>query len=79
MTYTLARTSDTEYELRDDAGNVITTLSPPVTVPNDIIDAIINEEIPGASESPDQPATKGAVKSALKVLISRDWEVIDER
>jgi len=90
MTYTLARTTDTEYELRDDAGNVIATFSPPVKVPDDIIDAILDNEIKEAEREveedldipeKDKPAEKRrrSVKRPIRVIQKGDWEIVDER
>lgn len=68
MTYVLARITDTEYELRNDAGNVIKTFSPPVTTPNDIIDPILDDMGIGKPQA-----------EAFKVLFTGDWETVDER
>jgi len=68
MTYTLARISDDRYELRNKAGDVVDTFSPPVTVPDDIIDAILDDMGVGKPQ-----------REAFKVLFTRDWEVTDER
>lgn len=68
MTYTVARTTDTEYELRNDAGTVITTFSSPITLPHDIIDAILDDMGVGAPQ-----------REAFKVLFTGDWETVDER
>jgi len=68
MTYTLRRTADDNYDLEREDGTVVTSLSPPVTTPDDIVDAIL-----------DDMGIVAPQKEAFKLLFKQDWEIIDGR
>lgn len=68
MTYKLRRTSDSNFDLENDSGTVIASFTPPVTTPDDIIDAILEDMGLGEPQ-----------KQVFRVLFKRDWELVDDR
>ena len=66
MTYQIKKHDDA-WELRDSDGNTVTTGEYPLTTPDDIIDAILDDMRVG---NPQQ--------EAFAVLFNRDWEFDDE-
>lgn len=64
MTYQIREGADAD-ELVNESGDVIATINHPVTVPDDIIDAILDDMGVGSPQ-----------KAAFKVLFTGDWEYV---
>lgn len=67
--YELHRLSDQDYELRDPSGKVLATYTAPVTVPNDVLDAILD----------DLGIANSSIRSAIKIVATGSIETIDDR
>jgi len=68
MTYRIVRTDDNNVNLEDEEGNVINSFEPPVRVPEDIIDDIMNHA--GLDE---------AQRQVFKTVLTKDWKMVDDR
>ncbi len=65
--YKLVRTSETNFDLKDPDGNTVTSLSPPVRTPDDLMDPILD----------DLGVTNTAIRSAVKVATTGSIPVED--
>ena len=65
MTYQIVK-GDDESTVENADGEEIATLDHPITAPDDIIDAILDDMGVGEPQ-----------KEAFSVLLKKDWEIID--
>ena len=69
MSYELHRTSDTNIDLVDPDGNVVTSYDPPVEAPNDVLPDILDDL--GISDT--------SIRSAVKIAATGMVEYKDMR